>query len=283
MRLDVNLHAMKLNLKRPIVFLDLETTGTNVASDRIVEVALVKVMPDGTIVTRPDPSSGGSRFIINPQMPIPIESSLVHGIYEADVAGAPTFDEVAPKLFKFLHDCDLAGFNSNKFDLPLLAEEFLRAGIDFGLAGRNIIDVQVLFHLMEQRTLRAGYRFYTGKTLENAHEALADTVATYEIFIEQVKRYMGQPVFDLRGEQIGTFDNDMEVLHGISQRQRPADLMGRLVFDDNGHVVFNFGKYKGKNVQEILRQDPGYYGWMMQGDFPLYTKKVLKELRATMN
>jgi DNA polymerase-3 subunit epsilon len=274
---------MKLNLKRPLVFLDLETTGTNVASDRIVELALVKVMPDGSTVTRPDQTDGSARYLVNPQMPIPKETSLVHGIYDEDVADAPTFESIAPKLFKFLHGCDLAGFNSNKFDLPLLAEEFLRVGIDFSLDDRNIIDVQVLFHLMEQRTLRAGYTFYTGKTLDNAHEALADTIATYEVFVEQVKRYQGQPVYDLRGNLLATFDNDMEVLHQVSQRHRPADLMGRMVYDDEGVVVFNFGKYKGKSVQEVLKNDPGYYGWMMQGDFPLYTKKVLKSLRESLN
>lgn len=270
---------MKLNIKRPLVFLDLETTGTNVASDRIVEIALVKVMPDGSLVCRPD---ANERFLINPQMPIPIESSLVHGIYDADVAQVPTFAQQADKLFKFLHDCDLAGFNSNRFDLPLLAEEFLRAGIDFSLEGRNIIDVQVLFHLMEQRTLRAGYTFYTGKKLENAHEAMADTMATYEVFVEQVKRYEGQLIQDTQGKPLATFTNDIEVLHDVCQRHRPADLMGRLVYDEEGEVIFTFGKYKGKRVKEILQVDSGYYGWMMQGDFPLYTKKVMRELRESM-
>lgn len=270
---------MKLNLKRPLVFLDLETTGTNVAADRIVEIALVKVMPDGSTVNKPDKEGKENRFLINPGCPIPLETSLVHGIYDEDVTDAPTFDKVAPKLFKFLHGCDLAGFNSNKFDLPLLAEEFMRAGIVFSLEDRNIIDVQVLFHLMEQRTLRAGYKFYTGKTLDNAHEALADTIATYEVFLEQVKRYEGEKVFDLRGKELATFTNDMEVMHQISQRHRPADLMGRFVYNDENVIVFNFGKFKGQSVRAVLETDPGYYGWMMQGDFPLYTKKVLREIK----
>ncbi len=274
---------MKLHLTKPLVFLDFETTGTNVASDRIVEIALVKVMPDQSIVSKPDKGAGEPRFLVNPQMPIPPVTSAVHGIYDADVENAPTFTELAPKLFKFLHGCDLAGFNSNKFDLPLLAEEFLRAGIDFNLNDRNIIDVQVLFHLMEQRTLRAGYKFYTGKTLENAHEALADTLATYEVFVEQVRRYDGQEVHDLQGNHITTFANDMEVLHAISQRHRPADLMGRMVYNEQGEVVFNFGKYKGRSVADVLRNDPGYYGWMMQGDFPLYTKKVLREIKESLH
>jgi DNA polymerase-3 subunit epsilon len=274
---------MKLHLSKPLVFLDLETTGTNVASDRIVEIALVKVMPDQSMVSKPDKSAGESRFLVNPEMPIPAVTSAVHGIFDADVASAPTFKELAPKLFKFMHGCDLAGFNSNKFDLPLLAEEFLRAGIDFNLDERNIIDVQVLFHLMEQRTLRAGYKFYTGKTLENAHEALADTLATYEVFVEQVRRYAGEEVYDLQGKHITTFQNDMEVLHRISQRHRPADLMGRMVYNENGEVVFNFGKYKDRSVADVLRNDPGYYGWMMQGDFPLYTKKVLREIKESLH
>lgn len=273
---------MHLNLKKPLVFLDLETTGTNVASDRIVEIALVKINPDGSMVSRPNKSNGEGRFLVYPGVPIPNETSLVHGIYDEDVTDAPTFEAIAGKLFIFLQGCDLAGFNSNKFDLPLLAEEFLRAGIDFSLEDRNIIDVQVLFHLMEQRTLRAGYKFYLGKSLDNAHEALADTMATYEIFVEQVKRYQGEKVFDLRGNELATFDNDMEVLHKVSQRHRPADLMGRMVYNDDHEIVFNFGKYRGKSVKEVLLNDSGYYGWMMQGDFPLYTKKVLKEIRESL-
>lgn len=271
---------MKLNLQRPLVFLDIETTGTNVASDRIVEIAMVKVMPDGSVQMKPDQNEG--RFLVNPEMPIPSETSMVHGIYDKDVADAPTFEAVAPKLYKFLFDCDLAGFNSNKFDIPLLAEEFLRVGIDFSIEDRKLIDVQVLFHLMEQRTLRAGYKFYTGKTLDNAHEALADTIATWEVFQEQVKRYEGETVYDLRGNELGAFENDMEALHKVCQRQRPADLMGRFVYDENEQVVFNFGKYKGQKVTEVLAKEPGYYGWMLNGDFPLYTKKVLKELKQSM-
>lgn len=270
---------MKLNLKRPLVFFDLETTGTDVATDRIVEIALVKVMPDGSVHTKPEKSGPEHRFLINPNVLIPVESSMVHGIYDADVQEAPTFADVADKLYKFIHDCDLGGFNSNRFDIPLLAEEFLRVGIDFSLEGRNLIDAQVIFHIMEQRTLKAGYKFYCGKDLDDAHEALPDTMATYEIFKAQIERYSGQAVIDARGNKLEPLENDMEAVHRFCQRQKKADLMGRLVYDDNGEVVFNFGKHKGRSVKEILQREPGYYGWMMQGDFPLYTKKVLSRLQ----
>jgi DNA polymerase-3 subunit epsilon len=274
---------MKLNLKRPLVFFDLETTGTDVAKDRIVEIAMVKVMPDGTVHTKPEKSGPENRFLINPEMQIPIESSLVHGIYTKDVAQAPTFKDVADKLFKFLHDCDLGGFNSNRFDIPLLAEEFLRVGIDFSLEGRNLIDAQVIFHIMEQRTLKAGYKFYCDKDLDDAHEALPDAMATFEIFQAQVERYQGQAVIDARGNKLDPIENDMETVHRFCQRNKNADLMGRLIYDDKGEVVFNFGKHRGKSVKAILKNEPGYYGWMMQGDFPLYTKNVLRRIKDEMH
>lgn len=270
---------MKLNLKRPLVFFDLETTGTNVASDRIVEIALVKIMPDGNVYTKPEKPGKEHRFLINPEQPIPLESSMVHGIYDEDVAHAPTFADIADKLFKFIHDCDLGGFNSNRFDIPLLAEEFLRVGRDFSVEGINLVDVQVIFHMMEQRTLKAGYKFYCGKELDDAHEALPDTLATYEIFLEQMERYEGQPAIDTQGNKLESIANDIDVVHRFCQRHRNADLLGRLVYDDEDEVTFNFGKYKGQRVKAVLANDPGYYGWMMQGDFPLYTKKVLKQLK----
>lgn len=273
---------MKLNLKKPLVFFDLETTGVDVATDRIVELALVKVMPDGSVQTKPDKASGEKRLLINPGIPIPVETSIIHGVYDEDVKDARTFADIAPKLFKYLHGCDLGGFNSNRFDIPLLAEEFLRAGIDFGVEDRNLIDAQVIFHLMEQRTLSAGYKFYCNKTLDGAHEALPDTLATFEIFKAQIERYDGVEYTDKKGVANSPIINDMEAIGKFCQRNNNADLMGRLVYNDAGEVTFNFGKNKGKTVKEILEKEPGYYGWMMQGSFPLYTKKVLKSVKESM-
>ncbi len=270
---------MKLNLKKPLAFFDLETTGVNVGSDRIVEIAIIKMLPDGNTQYRPDSGNKENRFLINPGIPIPLASSLVHGIYDADVANAPKFEDVAPSLYKFLHDCDLGGFNSNKFDIPMLAEEFLRVGVDFNMEGRNLIDVQVIFHMMEQRNLKAGYKFYCGKDLDDAHEALPDTIATKEIFEAMLVKYEHTEIENGKGEKYTPIVNDMEKIHEFCQRQRAADLLGRMVYDESGKVIFNFGKYKGMGVKETLIKDPGYYGWMMQGDFPLYTKKVLAELR----
>ncbi|NQX91813.1 MAG: 3'-5' exonuclease [Flavobacteriales bacterium] len=259
---------MKLNLKRPLVFLDLETTGVDVASDRIVEMALVKVMPDGSVQTKPDAKNGEGRFLINPETKIPLESSLIHGIYDEDVKDAPTFKDVAPKLFKYLYDCDLGGFNSNRFDVPLLAEEFLRAGIDFSVEDRNLVDVQVIFHMMEQRTLSAGYKFYCNKTLEGAHEALPDTMATYEIFLAQLERYKETTFTDKQGKESTPIVNDMEAIAEFCKRTNNADLMGRLVYDEDGDVAINFGKYKGKKVKDKIQNDLGYYGCMMKSNFP---------------
>lgn len=274
---------MKLNLKRPLAIFDLETTGINVAQDRIVEIAIVKIMPDGQIHTRPNHTDPQSRFLINPEMPIPEESSMVHGIYDDDVKDAPTFKEAAPALFKFLMDCDLGGFNSNRFDIPLLAEEFLRAGVEFDVEERKLVDVQVIFHMMEQRTLKAGYKFYCGKDLDDAHAALPDAMATYDILCAMLDRYKDTEIENEKGELVKPVANDIDALHQLSQRHRNADMLGRLVFNDNDEVVFNFGKYKGKSVKEVLTNDSGYYGWMMKGDFPLYTKKVLKDLKNEMS
>ncbi|MFN5620941.1 MAG: exonuclease domain-containing protein [Flavobacteriales bacterium] len=273
---------MKLNLKRPLAFLDLETTGTDIGRDRIVELAIVKIMPDGQITMWPDRHGKEHRFIINPTVPIPLESSLVHGIYDADVQSAPTFKDVAPKLFKFLFDCDLGGFNSNRFDIPLLAEEFLRADIDFSVEGRNLVDVQVIFHLMEQRNLKAAYKFYCGKELEDAHEALPDTLATVEVFQAMLDHYKDVSRKDENGHDYFPVQNDMEAIHKLSERRKKADFAGHIVYNEHEVTVFNFGKYKGTPVVEVFKRDTGYFSWMMNADFPLYTKKVLKEIREQM-
>lgn len=274
---------MQLNLKKPLAFFDLETTGVNVASDRIVEIAVLKVFPDGHTERRPDPALGKARLLINPGIPIPAETSAIHGIFDEDVKDAPTFEEISGKLFKFLYDCDLAGFNSNKFDVPILAEEFLRCGIDFSVEGRNLIDVQNIFHLMEQRTLKAGYKFYCKKDMENAHEAMADVEATHDVFMAQLEKYADTEIEDRDGNMIKPVANDMEHLHFTSQRHRNVDMLGRIIYNDKDEEIFNFGKHKGKTVKEILKTEPGYYGWMLNGDFPLYTKKVLKDIKERMS
>jgi DNA polymerase-3 subunit epsilon len=249
---------MNLKLGKPIAFFDLETTGVDVATDRIVEISIVKIMPNG------DKEIKTKR--INPTIPIPASSSAVHGISDADVAQSPTFKEVAKEFSKFIEGCDLAGFNSNKFDIPLIAEEFLRADVDFDVSKRNLVDVQNIFHKLEQRTLSAAYQFYCNKNLDNAHSAEADTMATYEILEAQIEKY-------------SELENNVKFLAEFSQRTNNADLMGRIVFDENGVEVFNFGKHKGKSVEKIFEIEPGYYSWMMNGDFPLYTKKVLTSIK----
>lgn len=249
---------MKLNLKNPLVFFDLETTGTNINSDRIVEICYLKVYPNG--------KEESKTMRINPEMHIPEESSRVHGIYDEDVAGCPTFKEVAKEIARDIEGADLAGFNSNRFDVPVLAEEFLRAGVEIDMSRRKMIDVQVIFHKMEQRTLSAAYKFYCEKELEDAHTAEADTRATYEVLKSQLDRYP-----DLK--------NDMAYLSEYSTFNRNADFAGRIVFDDNGSEVFNFGKYKGQPVSEVLKKDPGYYSWILNGDFTLNTKNVLTQIR----
>ena len=246
---------MKLNLKNPIVFFDLETTGTNINSDRIVEICYLKVYPNG--------NEESKTLRINPEMPIPAESSAVHGIFDADVADCPTFKEVAKSIANDIEGCDLAGFNSNRFDIPVLAEEFLRAGVDIDMSKRKFVDVQVIFHKMEQRTLSAAYKFYCGRNLEDAHTAEADTRATYEVLMAQLDRYPE----DLQ--------NDMSLLADYKN----VDFAGRMVYDDNGVEVFNFGKYKGQPVSEVLKKDPGYYSWILNSDFTLNTKAMLTKIR----
>lgn len=263
-----------MNLTKPLAFFDLETTGINVGSDRIVEISIVRVNLDNStdILTKR----------VNPTIPIPELTSRIHGIYDKDIADAPTFKQLAPQLAQFLTNCDLAGFNSNKFDVPVLVEEFLRAEIDFDLKNRRLIDVQNIFHLMEPRNLSAAYRFYCDKTLENAHSAEADTIATYEIFKAQLARYEGQEQVDDKGNKTIPVKNDMTVLSELTARNKNADLAGRIVFNDKGEEVFNFGKHKDKTVREIFGKEPSYYSWMMQGDFPLYTKKIITQIRLSM-
>jgi len=270
---------MILNLKRPLAFFDLETTGVNVASDRIVEISILKAMPDG--------SEQVKTLRINPQMPIPLTSSLIHGVYDEDIKDEPTFKEVAQEIADFLTDCDLAGYNSNKFDIPVLMEEFLRAGVDFDIENRRFVDVQNIFHQMEQRTLKAAYRFYCDKVLEKAHSAEADVRATYEVLLSQVQRYEGVEWEDKSGNKSIPVKNDVDALHQFTNINKPVDFAGRMVYDDNGVEVFSFGKHKGKSVSEIFKAEPSYYSWMMQGDFPLYTKRCIEriwtDLRANNN
>jgi DNA polymerase III subunit epsilon len=262
---------MKLNLKRPIAFFDIESTGTNVVKDRIVEICILKVMPDGTSDTRVRR--------INPGIPIPPEVTAIHGISDADVANEPTFNRIARGLFDFLKDCDLAGYNSNKFDVPMLIEEFLRCNIEFNLKNRNLIDVQNIFHKMEPRTLKAAYKFYCEKELINAHSAEADTVATYEIFLSQIQRYENVEIQDQDGKAYIPIVNDMKALGEFSYNHRNADLVGHIVFNAHGVETFNFGKHKGKTVEEVFQKEPQYYDWMMNAEFPLYTKNVIKQIR----
>ncbi len=265
---------MLLQLKNPVVFLDLETTGMNIATDRIVEIAFLKVNVDG--------SEEEKQLRINPEMPIPPEVSQIHGIYDEDVRDAPTFRQVAKTLAKFIEGCDLAGFNSNRFDIPLLAEEFLRADVDIDLKKHKFIDVQAIFHKMEKRTLAAAYKFYCNKELIDAHSALADTRATYEVLKAQLDVYKDAVFEDGKGLKTVPIVNDVEKLSEFSSYDRNVDFVGRIVYDDNGVEVFNFGKNKGVPVEKVFREQPGYYGWMMESEFPLYTKKVLTKLRLKM-
>jgi len=250
---------MELNLRNPIVFFDLETTGINITHDRIVEISLLKIFPNG--------KEESKTRRINPEKPIPAEVSAIHGITDEDVKDCPTFKQVAKSLIEQLEGCDLAGFNSSRFDVPMLSEEFLRAGIDFDMSKRKFIDVQIIFHKKEPRTLEAAYRFYCEKELENAHSAEADTRATYEVLKSQLARYP-----DLV--------NDIETLSKeYSSFNNNVDFAGRMIYDDKGVEIINFGKHKGKSVKEVLRVEPSYYAWIMDGDFPLNTKQMLTKIR----
>lgn len=267
------METFKLNLGKPLCFFDLESTGVDVGKDRIVEIAILKVYPDGHT----------ERYTrrVNPEMPIPPQASAVHHIFDADVALEPTFKALAPEILKFIGNSDLAGYNSNHFDVPLLAEEFLRAGVDFDVKGRRLIDVQTIFHKMEPRTLSGACRFYLDKRLDGAHAAMADTEATFEVFKAQIQRYESQPYEDPQTGELGIspIQNDMDALAGFSVQKPMADLAGFLLYDTSGREVFNFGKYKGKTVEEVFGKDRGYYDWIMNADFPLYTKKVLTAIQ----
>lgn len=265
---------MLLQLKNPVVVLDLETTGMNIVTDRIVEIALLKINIDG--------SEEEKLMLINPEIPIPPEVSQIHGITDEDVKDKPTFKEVAKNLAKFMEGCDLCGFNSNRFDIPLLAEEFIRADVDIDLKKHKFIDVQAIFHKMEKRTLAAAYKFYCNKELVDAHSAMADTKATYEVLKAQLDMYKGVAFDDGKGVKTIPIVNDVEKLSEFSSYDQNVDFVGRIVYDDKGVEVFNFGKNKGIPVEKVLREQPGYYGWMMDSEFPLYTKKVLTRLKLKM-
>ena len=250
---------MKLNLTRPLIFFDLETTGTNILSDRIVELSYIKIFPNG--------EEEKKTRRLNPEMPIPPGATAVHHITDEDVKNEPTFRQISKALLQIFEGCDIAGFNSNKFDVPLLLEEFARVGLTFDITGRRFIDVQNIFHKMEQRTLVAAYKFYCGKNLEDAHSALADTQATYEVLLGQLEKY-------------SELENDVEKLAAFSKSGRNVDLAGRIVLDDKDEPVFNFGKHKGQSVKMVFRKEPSFYHWMMQGDFAKNTKDVITGLFA---
>ncbi|MBL7760653.1 MAG: 3'-5' exonuclease [Sediminibacterium sp.] len=247
---------MKLQLSRPLAFIDLETTGVNISNDRIVEIGIVKILPDGTKQVK--------RKLINPLMPIPAGASDVHGITDEMVKDAPSFKQVANEIKQFIDNCDIGGYNSNRFDVPMLIEEFLRAGIEFSVEGRKLVDVQKVFHMMEQRTLSAAYKFYCNKSLEGAHSAEVDATATWEVLEAQVERY---PQIGATVESIVKFTGEDEIV----------DFARRFV-KEKGVEVFNFGKHKGKPVVQVLKEEPQYYDWMMKGDFPMDTKQKLTEI-----
>lgn len=249
---------MQLNLNKPICFFDLETTGINITKDRIVEISILKVNPDG--------SEKKKTWLVNPEMPIPEVVIAVHGITNEKVANEPTFNQLAKEINSWIKDADLGGFNSNRFDIPLLAEEMLRAGVDFDMKNRQSVDVQTIFHKMEQRTLAAAFKFYCDKNLEDAHSAEADTMATYEVLKAQLDRY-------------DDLENDTAFLADFSSRKKHADFAGFIAYDKEGDECFSFGKHKGKKVTEILEKEPGYFGWLLSADFPLYTKKVLTAIK----
>lgn len=265
---------MQLQLKNPLVFLDLETTGINIVTDRIVEIALLKIHLDGREEEK--------QMRINPEMHIPEEAFRIHGISDDDVKDKPTFKEVAKTLARFIEGCDLAGFNSNRFDIPLLAEEFLRADVDIDLKKHKFIDVQAIFHKMEKRTLAAAYKLYCNKDLVDAHNALADTRATYEVLQAQLDVYRDVPYEDNNGKKWIPIVNDVEKLSDFSSYDHNVDFVGRIVYNDEGVEVFNFGKNKGIPVEQVLREQPGYFGWMLNSEFPLYTKNVLTRIKLQM-
>lgn len=259
----------QLNLKKPLAFFDLETTGVNIQRDRIVEICIAKAFPDGSVEVK--------TRRINPGIPIPAEASAIHGIYDEDVADEPQFKQVGKSLAQYLEGCDLAGFNSNRFDVPLLVEEFLRNGIDFDMKNRKLIDAQRIYHMMEPRNLSAAYQFYCQKTLVNAHSAEADVIATLEVLNAQVQKYANTAVKDEKGQETFPIQNDMQVLGDLTKNNM-VDFAGRMVLKE-GKPVFNFGKYIGRSVLEVLKLDPSYYDWIMKGEFSMDTKRKLTEIK----
>lgn len=249
---------MKLALTKPICFFDLETTGTNIVKDKIVEISILKVFPNG--------NKESKTWLVNPEIEIPKEARDIHGISNEKVANEPTFKKIAKTIYLWIKDADLAGFNSDRFDIPLLAEEMLRAGVDFDMKNKVSVDVQTIFHKMEKRTLEAAYKFYCSKNLDNAHSASADVLATYEVLLAQLDKYE-----DL--------ENNPKFLSHFTTRKKAADFAGFITYDEDGVEQFSFGKHKGKKVTEILKKEPGYFGWILNADFPLYTKKVLTQIK----
>lgn len=265
---------MELNLTKPLAFFDIEATGLDVAKDRIIEINIYKVHPNGVEESK--------TWVVNPEYPILEEATKIHGFTAGDLEGKPTFKQVAKDIERFLKNCDLAGYNAIKYDIPMLVEEFLRADVDFEVANRRFIDVQNIFMKMEQRTLSAAYKFYLNKNLDHAHSAEADTKATYEILKAQLDRYQDVEFKDRDGNISKPVQNDMNQLQAFSSHHRNADLRGQFIYNDNHDVIINFGKYKGKPVEEVFNIDPGYYGWIMKSDFPLYTKKMLTKIKLGM-
>ena len=253
---------MNISLKKPLCVFDLETTGLQITKDRIVQIAIIKILPDG--------SKKDLNLVVNPEMSIPQEVIDIHGITNERALQAPTFKQLAPEIITFIGDSDLAGFNSNKFDIPVLAEEFLRVDAKFDLSQRAFIDVQNIFHKMEQRTLVAAYKFYCGKTLENAHDAMYDTIATWEVLEKQIEKY--------------ELNTNVKALADLSRagNHKILDMAGRIAMNENDEVVYNFGKHKGKTIENIAKTEPGYYGWMLEADFPLYTKSILRKSMETI-
>ena len=249
---------MQLNLNRPICFFDLETTGINITLDKIVEISILKVFPNG--------NDKKKTWLVNPEIPISPEATAIHGITNEKVSDKPIFKSIAKDVYSWIKDSDLGGFNSNRFDIPILAEELLRSGIDFDMKNRQSVDVQTIFHKMEQRTLTAAYKFYCNKDLKNAHSAEADTLATYEVLKSQLDKY-------------SSLENDTKFLAEFSTRQKFADFAGFIRYDSVGDECFSFGKHKGKKVRNVLVDEPGYYGWLLDADFPLYTKKILTSIK----
>ncbi len=262
---------MALNLKKPLVVLDLETTGLNLVTDKIIECCLLKINVNGTKKTL--------THLINPEIPIPQETTKIHGIKDEDVLGRPTFKDLSVELNNFIGNADLAGYNSNKFDIPFLIEEFLKAGIDFSLKGRRLIDVQNIFHKMEPRNLKAAYKFYCGKDIENAHTAEADTLATYEILLSQIERYNNVSYTDHNGNESKPVENNVQALHDFSFNKKNADIVGHIVYNDKNQETFNFGKYKGKVVEEVFKTDLSYYDWILRSAFPELTKRLIQKIK----